>query len=473
MEDINLMADNDKQVSWGGRFSHKPDDLMQVFGESISFDQRLAPYDLQGSLGHASMLAHVGLLDGNEFKEIKKGIEELSEEILQDDFPWMLELEDVHMNLEQALRKKTEAADKLHAGRSRNDQVATDMRLFFKDACHQIKTALEGAMRAALDLAERYALLPIPGYTHLQRAQPVTVGHHLLAHLEALGRDYDRFSTVADHANVCPLGSGAIAGSTLPLDRAFAAKALGFVDETGEPRLTPNGMDAVADRDVFVEFASACAGCALHLSRLAEDFILWNSSEFGFVELPDSFTTGSSLMPQKKNPDSFELIRGKTGRLIGNLQNLLVTIKGLPLTYNRDLQEDKPPVFDSFDQLCLCLAVVAGVLRESSFHEEVCRKAASDPLLLATDLADYLVQKGVPFRKAHHVVGELVGLAESQNVALTELTDEQVQATCPQIGSDWREVFDLERAFRKREKPGMPGPEQIKGRIEYWRSLLD
>ena len=393
LEDINLMADNEKQVSWGGRFSHKPDDLMQIFGESISFDQRLAPYDLQCSLGHASMLAHVGLLDGNEFKEIKKGIAELSEEILGDDFPWKLELEERAHESGAGLEKKTEAADKLHAGRSRNDQVATDMRLFFKDACHQIKTALECAMRSGLDLAERFALLPIPGYTHLQRAQPVTVGHHLLAHLEALGRDYERFSTVADHANVCPLGSGAIAGSTLPLDRGFAAKELGFVDESGEPRLTPNGMDAVADRDVFVEFASACAGCALHLSRLAEDFILWNSSEFGFVELPDSFTTGSSLMPQKKNPDSFELIRARRATY-RQLQNLRYD-QGLPLTYNRDLQEDKPPVFDSFDQFCLCLAVwpafCANLLSMKRFVA-----SCIGSFVVGTDLADYLVQKGVP-----------------------------------------------------------------------------
>ena len=473
MEDSKRMPDNEKQVTWGGRFGSKPDDLMQVFGESISFDRRLAPYDLQGSLGHAGMLAEVGLLTPGEFEEIKNGITELSEEIASDEFPWKLELEDVHMNLEQALRAKTEAADKLHAGRSRNDQVATDMRLFFKDACQQLRTALEGAMGALLKLARNHALLPIPGYTHLQRAQPVTVGHHLLAHIEALGRDHERFSTVAEHANVCPLGSGALAGSTLPLDREHVAKALGFVDDQGLPRLTPNGMDAVADRDVFVEFASACATCSLHLSRLSEDVILWNSSEFGYIDLPDSFTTGSSLMPQKKNPDSFELVRGKTGRILGNLNNLLVTIKGLPLTYNRDLQEDKPPVFDSFDELSLCLAVVAGALKDSSFNEEACRDAASDPLLLATVLADYLVERGVPFRKAHHVVGELVSLSESKKATLPDLTDQEVQAVCPQLEPDWREVFDLERAFAKREKPGMPGPGQIEGRIRYWESLLD
>ena len=466
------MVIDDKQVTWGGRFSEQPDLLMQVFGESISFDKRLAPYDLQGSLGHASMLAHVGLLSEKEFAEIKNGIDLLLEEIKSPDFSWKLELEDVHMNLEQALLEKTGAAAKLHTGRSRNDQVATDMRLFFKDACQQLSEKLELAMKVILGLAKKYANLPIPGYTHLQRAQPVTVGHHLLAHLEALGRDHERLSQVADHANVCPLGSGAIAGSTLPLDRAYTAKALGFVDQAGEPRITANGMDAVADRDIFLEFAMACVNCSLHLSRLAEDVILWNSSEFGFIHLPDSFTTGSSLMPQKKNPDSFELIRGKTGRIVGNLQNLCVAIKGLPLTYNRDLQEDKPPVFDSFDQLNLCLAVVAGSLSGSTFHEENCRTAASDPLLLATDLADYLVERGVPFRSAHHYIGELVAIAEKKKVSLPDLEQGDALEICSELGEDWREVFNLSRAFEMRERPGMPGPKQIESRVKHWERLL-
>ena len=290
------MTDSGKQVTWGGRFKDGPAGLMLAFGESVSFDQRLAPYDLQGSLGHASMLHSVGILTAEEFDQIEKGLKELAEEIKAGTFGWKIELEDVHMNLEQALREKTEAADKLHTGRSRNDQVATDVRLFFKDACSQIRSGIEHTMNALLGLAKQYATTPIPGYTHLQRAQPVTVGHHLLAYVEMLGRDHERFSNVSNHANVCPLGSGAIAGSTLPLDRAHVARALGFVDEKGEPRLTPNGMDAVSDRDLFVEFASACALCSLHLSRLSEDLILWNSSEFGYLRLPDTFTTGSSLL---------------------------------------------------------------------------------------------------------------------------------------------------------------------------------
>ena len=466
------MPDNGKQVTWGGRFHEGPASLMLAFGESVSFDQRLAPYDLQGSLGHASMLHAVGIISEEEFTQIDQGLKELAEEIKSGQFEWKLELEDVHMNLEQALRSKTEAADKLHTGRSRNDQVATDVRLFFKDACSQLREGIEQTMTALLVLAKKYATTPIPGYTHLQRAQPVTVGHHLLAYVEMLGRDHERFSNVANHANVCPLGSGAIAGSTLPLDRAHVAKALGFVDESGEPRLTPNGMDAVADRDLFVEFASACSLCALHLSRLSEDLILWNSSEFGYLVLPDTFTTGSSLMPQKKNPDCFELIRGKTGRVVGNLTNLLVTIKGLPLTYNRDLQEDKPPVFDSFDQLSICLAVTAGALDGAVINEDKCRAAASDPLLLATDLADYLVEQGVPFRQAHHVVGALVSLAEEKKVQLFELSDADALSVSSELGDGWRKVFDLERAFAKREKPGMPGPQQVAGQIAFWEKIL-
>lgn len=466
------MPNKEKHVTWGGRFSAQPDALMQVFGESVSFDKRLASYDLQGSLGHAAMLSHVGLLSEDEFKDIKVGIEQLQQEIAQDDFPWKLELEDVHMNLEQALREKTKAADKLHTGRSRNDQVATDMRLFFKDACSNLQISLEGAMQSLLAIAEKYANLPIPGYTHLQRAQPVTVGHHMLAYIEALGRDHERFSAVAKHANSCPLGSGAIAGSTLPLDREYTAKVLGFVDENGNACLTANGMDAVADRDLFLEFASACSLTALHLSRLSEDLILWNSSEFGFVSLPDAFTTGSSLMPQKKNPDCYELVRGKTGRIVGNLTNLLVAVKGLPLTYNRDLQEDKPLVFDSFDQLSVCLAVVKGCMEETVFDEQKCESAASDPLLLATDLADFLVSKGLPFRQAHHVVGELVGLAESRGIGLTDLSDEDAKSISEFLSDDWRSVFNLERAFLMREKPGMPGPNQIATRISHWKSVL-
>jgi len=306
----------------------------------------------------------------------------------------------------------------------------------------------------------------------LQRAQPVYLAHHLLAYLEMLQRDAERIVLVADHANVCPLGSGAIAGTTLPIDREFTAKLLGFVDAKGNPRVTQNSMDAVSDRDLFIEFASACALIGVHLSRMAEDLILWASQEFKFVELPDAFCTGSSLMPQKKNPDSLELIRGKSARLQGNLHTLLVLTKGLPLTYNRDLQEDKPPVFDSHDQTALCLEVLAGTLAGLEVHRVRCAVAVSDPALLATDLADYLVRAGVPFREAHHAVGAIVKLAEESMLPLNQLPYEAVQRVHPALGPDWVKSFDLGQAMARRAGTGMPGPAQLPRQLARWKKLL-
>jgi argininosuccinate lyase len=329
-----------------------------------------------------------------------------------------------------------------------------------------------GAERALLTVAEAHRDVLIPGYTHLQRAQPVFLAHHLFAWLEMLDRDRARFGEVAAHANWCPLGSGAIAGTTLPIDREFTAKALGFVDGKGRPQVTQNSMDTVADRDLFIEFAGACALFGVHLSRIAEDLILWSSAEFKFVELPDTFCTGSSLMPQKKNPDSCELLRGKSARLQGNLHTLLTLAKGLPLTYNRDLQEDKPPVFDSFDQSALCADVLAGTLAGMTLYRERCSAAVSDPALLATDLADYLVLQGVAFRDAHHAVGAVVRLAEKNNVALNLLATEDVQKVHPKFGADWSQVFDLQRALAKREGTGMPGPKQVTKQFARWRKLL-
>ncbi|MEM7792778.1 MAG: argininosuccinate lyase, partial [Verrucomicrobiota bacterium] len=296
---------------------------------------------------------------------------------------------------------------------------------------------------------------------------------HLLAYVEMLDRDRKQIASVKEQANVCPLGSGAIAGTTLQIDREFVAQALGFIDASGTPVVTQNSMDAVSDRDTFIAFASACATIGVHLSRLSEDFILWSSSEFGFVRLPDAFTTGSSLMPQKKNPDAFELIRGKSARLSGNLQTLLTLVKGLPLTYNRDLQEDKPPVFDSLDRTSLMLDVLAGCLPGVEVNEERCLAAVGDPMLLATDLVDYLVAKGVPFRDAHHVVGALVGLSEKLDRPLNELPFDEVTKINPKFESDWVEVFDLERALRAREKTGMPGPGQVDKRIAYWKRSFE
>jgi argininosuccinate lyase len=459
-------------ATWGGRFSTGPAELMLRFSESVSFDHRLAPFDIQGSKAHAAMLAHVGLLTPAERDAIHAGLEAILHEVRAGKFKWDPQLEDVHMNIEQALTRRVPAAAKLHTARSRNDQVATDMRLFFKYACAVLGEKLFSAQRALFATAAGHRDVLIPGYTHLQRAQPVYLAHHFFAWLEMIERDRQRFVAVADHANWCPLGAGAIAGTTLPIDREYAAKALGFVDARGQPRVTSNSMDAVADRDVFVEFAAACALAGVHFSRIAEDLILWSSAEFGFATLPDAFTTGSSLMPQKKNPDSCELLRGKSARLQGNLQTLLTLAKGLPLTYNRDLQEDKPPIFDSFDQTGLCADVLAAALAGLTVNGERCAAAVNDPALLATDLADYLVLKGIPFREAHHAVGAVVRLAEKNSVRLDQLPLEEVQKIHAAFAADWLGVFDLKRAMAKRAGTGMPGPAQLKKQFARWIRVL-
>ncbi|MDB6167010.1 MAG: argH1 [Lacunisphaera sp.] len=460
------------QATWGGRFSAGPAELMLRFSESVSFDQRLAPFDIQGSKAHSAMLAKVGLITRKERDDIHRGLDAIGREIAAGKFKWQTRFEDVHMNLEQALTQRVPAAAKLHTARSRNDQVATDMRLYFKAACTDLGAKIAAAQRAVLKVAQKNRDVLIPGYTHLQRAQPVYLAHHLFAYLEMLSRDAERFATVADHANWCPLGSGAIAGTTLPIDREFTAKLLGFVDAAGRPRPTRNSMGAVSDRDVYIEFAAACALAGTHFSRIAEDLILWATQEFKFIELPDAFCTGSSLMPQKKNPDSLELLRGKAARLQGNLTTLLVLVKGLPLTYNRDLQEDKPPVFDSHDQTALCLEVLTGTVAGLKVNRAKCAAAVSDPALLATDLADYLVRRGVAFREAHHAVGAIVRLAEVRGVALNRLTHADVKAVHPKLGRDWADSFDLQKAMARRKGTGMPGPAQVASQFKRWEKIL-
>ena len=460
------------QAVWGGRFRENPAELMIRFSESVSFDKRLAPYDVRCSKAHAAMLCHVGLISKKDRAAINKGLDAILADIEAGKFHWNSKLEDVHMNIERSLALRTPSAGKLHTGRSRNDQVATDMRLFFKDSCEKILASLKEVMAILVKQAEKHQEIYVPGYTHLQRAQPVSIAHHFLAYVEMFDRDRGRFQTVHDHANVCPLGSGAIAGTTLPIDREFTAVQLGFVNKNGRPLLTQNSMDAVADRDLFIEFAAACALCGTHFSRVSEDLILWNTTEFGFVDLPKAFCTGSSLMPQKKNPDALELLRGKAARLQGNLQTLLSLVKGLPLTYNRDLQEDKPPVFDAADQTLICLQVLGAVLAGTKFNRRACAAAAADPNLLATDLADYLVERGVPFRKAHHTVGALVALAEKNKTTLDKLPLEAAQKIEKSLGKDWRKVFDLSAAMKKRNRTGMPGPLQVKRQLARWKKEL-
>ncbi len=445
---------------------------MLRFSESVSFDARLARYDVRVNKAHSAMLCKIGILTAGERDAIHAGLDALEKRIEAGELSWDIRYEDVHMNLEQALTREVPAAAKLHTARSRNDQIATDMRLYFKDACGEIEEALTALLRVLVDLAERSRDVLVPGYTHLQRAQPVSLAHHWLAYAEMFGRDRDRFRTAARAANVCPLGSGALSGTTLPLDRAFVAEYLGFVDEAGRPCLTRNSMDAIADRDLFLDFAQACAVCGTHFSRVAEDMILWSSREFGFIELPDAYCTGSSLMPQKKNPDAMELLRGKAARLQGNLQTLFSLVKGLPFTYNRDLQEDKPPIFDSGDQTARSLEVLAGALSGCEIRAAVCREAVEDPLLLVTDVVDYLVQKGVPFREAHHLAGRLVRLAEEAGVPVNALPFDQVRGLHEAFAEDWTDVFDLERAMRHRTGVGMPGPEPVAAEIARWREAL-
>ena len=461
-----------KQVTWGGRFSAAPDALMLKFSESVSFDQRLAPFDIAGSKAHAAMLAHVGILTKKEAKSIAEGLDAIGQQILKGTFKWNTSLEDVHMNIEQALTKLVPCAAKLHTGRSRNDQVATDIRLFLKDACSKVSQKLRLAQIEILAAAERNLGIIIPGYTHLQRAQPVYIAHHFLAWIEMLQRDITRLSEVASHANVCPLGSGAIAGTTLALNREYTAKLLGFVDKKGKALVTQNSMDAVADRDLCIEFASVCAIAGVHFSRIAEDLVIWSSVEFGFVQISDAFSTGSSLMPQKKNADSCELLRGKSARLQGNLQTLLTLMKGLPLTYNRDMQEDKEPLFDSLDQTLLCSEVLAGVMAGLRVNARKCRDASKDPALLATDLVDHLVRNGVAFRGAHHAVGHVVALSEKQGVALDKLSTADVMKINKRFGKDWAKAFNLEHAMQARTGTGMPSHKGVLSQIKRWNSVF-
>lgn len=461
-----------QHATWGGRFQEGPSALMLRFSESISFDARLAPYDIAVNRAHSAMLAEVGILSREEKDQIHAGLDQLEKDLAEGRITWDPSFEDIHMNIEQALTRTVPAAAKMHSGRSRNDQVATDVRLFIKDASVQLQQALQQVMATLVRQARRYENLLIPGYTHLQRAQPVSVAYHFLAYVEMFARDRKRLGIVHDAANWCPLGSGAIAGSTLPLNRERTATLLGFVDPAGQPRLTANSMDAISDRDVFFDFASACAVCGVHFSRLAEDLILWSSKEFNLVDLPDAFCTGSSLMPQKKNPDAMEILRGKAARLQGNLHTLLTLVKGLPLTYNRDLQEDKPPLFDSFDQTLISLQVVQGCLEGLNMKEDSCQRAVGDPLLLATDLADYLVERGIPFRRAHHLVGTLVALAEKENCPIDQLPDHLAQGLDPVFSTPWREVFSLPRARERRQSPGTPGIVGTKDSLDYWEKAV-
>ncbi len=452
---------------WKGRFQEQTAALLQSFSESISFDWRLWRHDIEGSIAHSAALEKAGLISRKERAQIVRGLREIGGEIAAGKFKFKTELEDIHMNIEAELTRRIGTAGaKLHTARSRNDQVALDIRLYLRDECDVVVGLLRDLQRALVGLATRHKDVVIPGYTHLQRAQPVFFAHHLLAYVEMFERDLGRIADCRNRINVLPLGSGAIAGSTIVLDRKLVAKLLGF------PAITQNSMDAVSDRDFAVELLAALALVATHLSRLSEDVILWASSEFKFITISDAYTTGSSLMPQKKNPDVAELTRGKTGRVIGNLVSLLTTLKGLPMTYNRDMQEDKEPVFDSVDTVKAALAVFAGMLDGTKVNAAACAAAVADPMLLATDVADYLVNRGVPFRSAHEVVGKAVALCAQRGCDLPQLTLADWRALSPAFEKDVARCFDLRTAMAARKGIGAPSPKNVAAQLARWKRAL-
>ena len=452
---------------WRGRFQQSTAELLRTFSESISFDWRLYRHDIRGSIAHATALREAGLISPEEFIQIETGLRGIEADIDAGNFQWEIALEDVHMNIEAELTRRIgPAGAKLHTARSRNDQVATDLRLYLRDEISKISLALRTLQSSLLQLATDYADAIMPGYTHLQRAQPVFFAHHLLAYIEMFARDTDRLADTRRRLNLLPLGSGAIAGSTIVLDRALIADLLEF------DGVTHNSMDAVSDRDFAVELLAALALIGTHLSRLSEDVILWASTEFGFLQLSDAYTTGSSLMPQKKNPDVAELTRGKTGRLTGNLVSLLTTLKGLPMTYNRDMQEDKEPVFDSIDTILNTLAVFAGMISEARPNTARMADAASDWNLIATDLADYLVKKGVPFRHSHEIIGGLVALCNERRVGLADLSLADYQKAAPQFSSDLFAMLNPAASLAARKGIGAPSPENVQSELARWKTIL-
>ena len=450
-----------------GRFEESMSTLLRDYGESVSFDWRLYRHDIRGSIAHARALKTAGFLSDDEFSAIEQWLNQIGDEITKGEFQFSVDLEDIHMNIEKELTHRIgDAGAKLHTARSRNDQVATDIRLYLRDEIAVLQLGVRTLQSALVGLAEANEAVIIPGYTHLQRAQPVPLAHHLLAYVEMLERDHGRLEDTAERMNELPLGSGALAASTLVLDREAVAKELGF------SRITQNSLDGVSDRDFALELLAALAILGMHLSRLSEDVVLWTTAEFGFAKLSDRHATGSSLMPQKKNPDIAELTRGKTGRLYGNLFALLTVLKGLPMAYNRDLQEDKEAIFDSVDTARMALAVTAEMMAALKIDTARTAEAVADPFLLATDLAEELVRKGVPFRNAHDLVGKLAAESSKTGIPLDKLPKEFLQGLCPELLADWQSLFDPARSLAARSAPGAPSLENVRLRLTHWRTFL-
>lgn len=452
---------------WGGRFSESMDGFILNFNESVSFDQRMALEDIEGSLAHATMLGEENILSSEDVNAIHQGLKQIREEILTGHFNWSATLEDVHMNIEARLTELIGTAGKrLHTGRSRNDQVATDIRLHLRKAIDIIQDELKELMMGIVNLAEDEYDTIMPGFTHLQSAQPVTFGHHLLAWFEMLKRDNERLTDCRKRLNQSPLGAAALAGTTYPINRYRSAELLQF------DKPCANSLDAVSDRDFAIEFCSDLSILAMHLSRMAEELIIWNSVQFQFVDLPDRFCTGSSIMPQKKNPDIAELVRGKTGRVYGNLMAMLTIMKSQPLAYNKDNQEDKEPLFDSIDTITACVKAFAGMIPHIQANRDIMRQTAKDGFATATDLADYLVKKGVAFRDAHEVVGKTVAIAIKKRCSLDELSLTDLQAQDSHIEADVFDILTVEGSVNARNHLGGTAPEQVKAAIETAKQYL-
>ena len=459
---------NNKNTSWSGRFNEPVAELVKKYTASVGFDYRLAEFDIQGSLAHAQMLGAQKIISLEDVKVIEAGLAEILLEIQAGQFEWLLDLEDVHLNIEKRLTDKIgDAGKRLHTGRSRNDQVATDVRLWLRATTDQVITALKKLQLSLLDLADAHFDTVMPGFTHLQVAQPVTFGHHLMAYVEMLSRDGQRFTDCRRRINRLPLGAAALAGTSYPIDRELVAKKLGF------DGVCENSLDAVSDRDFAIEFTFAASLVMTHLSRLSEELILWSSPRFAFVDIADRFCTGSSIMPQKKNPDVPELVRGKTGRVYGHLTALLTLMKGQPLAYNKDNQEDKEPLFDTADTLLVTLEIYADMMRGIAVNKENMRQAASEGYATATDLADYLAKKGMPFRDAHEVVALAVRYAVDKKVELSDLPLATLQQFAPEISDDVYAVLTLEGSLNSRNHIGGTAPAQVKAAISRARAALN
>lgn len=442
---------------WGGRFDAGPSALMEAINASIDFDKRLYTQDIAASIAHADMLTHQGILSQADGQDIARGLAAIGKEIADGTFTFSAALEDIHMNIENRLTEIIgDAAGRLHTGRSRNDQVATDFRLWVREAIDAIDHQLQQFQGVLIDIAEQHAATVMPGFTHLQAAQPVTLGHHMLAYVEMLGRDRGRFEDCRKRLNECPLGAAALAGTSFPIDRQMTAQAPGF------KRPCANSLDAVSDRDFAVEFLAAGSLLGVHLSRFAEEIVLWSAPQFGFVKISDAFSSGSSIMPQKRNPDAAELVRGKAGRVIGNLSALLIVLKGLPLAYGKDMQEDKEPVFDAADTLGLCLAAMSGMMQGCEFNVERMKADAGRGFTTATDLADWLVRvAGIPFRQAHHITGALVKMADDQGLGLEELSLEDMRSVEGAISDDVFAVLGVDNSVTSRISEGGTAPANV------------